>query len=349
MSLFDISHLLDFVDLNDATHRQYAILAASTLTVALLIWRFMKSVEDDWQQQYPRDVVVLHSFDRPMLHLGIPNYSPFCLKLETYLRASGIPYVVETRTGFSKKGKKPYITFNGEEIADTRFCIDWLKKEFGVDLDGQVSHQEHSAIEAYRTMLEDAIAKQSEWFRWRSASQTWIENAFFSNIPKPIRTPIVSFIMSNVNKGHKLLKLHTLTDDQHLQILGNRLSALSSLLGPDDFFMSTDAPTSLDCTAYAFLCNLLLQQLDGIGELVLGVLLRHPNLLRFVRRMGEGYFPEFAVAVDWDEVEEAGRIESLEAGHGDEGGWEEDEYEIGYEDEEGGDGEFEGEEEDEDE
>ena len=42
---------------------------------------------------------------------GLPNPSPFCMKLETWLRMSGLPYEAKAITGppKSKSGKIPYI------------------------------------------------------------------------------------------------------------------------------------------------------------------------------------------------------------------------------------------------
>ena len=45
------------------------------------------------KKDYPRDVVILHQIRRAPL---TPNLSPFCLKLETYLRMAKIPYQVRT-------------------------------------------------------------------------------------------------------------------------------------------------------------------------------------------------------------------------------------------------------------
>ena len=39
----------------------------------------------------PKDTVVLHQFPRGKI---TPSISPFCLKLETYLRVAAIPYEV---------------------------------------------------------------------------------------------------------------------------------------------------------------------------------------------------------------------------------------------------------------
>lgn len=41
-----------------------------------------------------QDAIILHQFSRPKT--GAPSLSPFCLKLETYLRMLDLPYQVKT-------------------------------------------------------------------------------------------------------------------------------------------------------------------------------------------------------------------------------------------------------------
>src|SRR5262245_11016515 len=60
---------------------------------------------------------------------SIPNLSPFCSKLETWLRIAGIPYeVVDTadpRT--APKGKLPFIEDGGRRMGDTSLIIEHLR------------------------------------------------------------------------------------------------------------------------------------------------------------------------------------------------------------------------------
>ena len=73
--------------------------------------------------------VVLHQFSRkdyfwPRVITG----SPPCLKLETFLRMAKLPYENDFSFTFSKKGKMPWIEFNGQEVADSNFCVRFLQK-----------------------------------------------------------------------------------------------------------------------------------------------------------------------------------------------------------------------------
>ena len=99
-----------------------------------------------------RETLILHQFAPTELSV---NGSPPCLKLETFLRMTKIPYRYDHRLKFSKKGKMPWIEFNEQEIADSNFCIHFLKREFKVDIDSHLNETEKAIAHSVRTMLEE--------------------------------------------------------------------------------------------------------------------------------------------------------------------------------------------------
>jgi len=72
------------------------------------------------------DVVYLFAF----LGLKDEHYSPFCSKIEAYLKFSKIPYELMRGSPNNSPTKKlPYIEINGELIYDSTFIIEYLKKK----------------------------------------------------------------------------------------------------------------------------------------------------------------------------------------------------------------------------
>ncbi len=87
-------------------------------------------------------MIKVHQFEPAF---GLPNASPFCMKLETYLRMTGIAYELSPPDmrdlGKAPKGKLPFIEDNGKIIADSTFIIDHLKTTHGDTLDSWLSAQ----------------------------------------------------------------------------------------------------------------------------------------------------------------------------------------------------------------
>ncbi|XP_060023704.1 failed axon connections homolog isoform X7 [Lagenorhynchus albirostris] len=80
--------------------------AAAYLLHELLVIRKQQEIDS-------KDAIILHQFARP--NNGVPSLSPFCLKMETYLRMADLPYQGILRAGTSTKrrlgerGDKKYI------------------------------------------------------------------------------------------------------------------------------------------------------------------------------------------------------------------------------------------------
>ena len=55
----------------------------------------------------------------------------------------------------SKKGKYTWIEYNGEEVADSEFCIEYLNKKFEIDLDKNFTPRETGAARAFQKMIEE--------------------------------------------------------------------------------------------------------------------------------------------------------------------------------------------------
>ncbi|KAJ3095339.1 hypothetical protein HDU97_007029 [Phlyctochytrium planicorne] len=282
-----------------------ATLALGTAIIALLVWKLLSGGKAKKYSQYPRDTVILHIFRRPPPHRGIPSFSPYCLKLELYLRALKIPHVVVEGTTMSSKGKKPFITYNEEEVADSFFVILWLEEKFGKSLDSKVWPAVRPALEAYRTMTEDGLGKQFVLWRWNATNIQWLSDELFADAPWLLRKLLPRVFLKKVNQYLKGTGIDVNDFERNYEVADTRLAALSSLLGADNYMMSTDDPTSLDCTVYAFLVNILFQELGGAaGGQPSKLVLSYPNLVRYVRRISERYYPEFAKHIEWDGVEE---------------------------------------------
>ena len=80
---------------------------------------------------------------QPPAFWGIPNISPACMKLETWLRMTGIPYqIAPPDMSAAPKGKIPYIDDEGTLMGDSTLIIEHLSKKHNKDLDQGLSGAE---------------------------------------------------------------------------------------------------------------------------------------------------------------------------------------------------------------
>src|ERR1700751_4978957 len=100
--------------------------------------------------------------------VGLPNPSPFCMKLETYLRMGGFEHTVVTLKGrpASPTRKAPYITLDGKLITDSGLIIDHLERLHGHRVDGKLTLAQGSESLALQRMMEEHLYWVMVYVRW---------------------------------------------------------------------------------------------------------------------------------------------------------------------------------------
>lgn len=55
----------------------------------------------------------------------------------------------------STKGKTPWIEYNDTQVADSQFCIEFIKKKMDINLNRNLSEQQKSIARAFRKLIEE--------------------------------------------------------------------------------------------------------------------------------------------------------------------------------------------------
>ncbi|KAK3859175.1 hypothetical protein Pcinc_034686 [Petrolisthes cinctipes] len=120
------------------------------------------------KQDFEKDVVYLYQFTRTPV---LPSLSPYCLKVETWLRLSDLKYEnVDHKMKYkSKKGQLPFVEVNGEEIADSAIIIKELGSRYNCEMDSALSAEQRNVAHATVSMIENHFA--------------WVLKAFFYTNP----------------------------------------------------------------------------------------------------------------------------------------------------------------------
>ena len=192
-------------------------------------------------------------------NFGMRDASPFVLKLETYLKLAGLDYkttiIADPRK--APKGKLPYIIDNGQTIADSSICIEYLKRTYGDSLGEGLSAEQHAIGHAVKTMLEERTYWVLVYSRWiEPKHQRIVFDAWFGSIPGFIRGFITRKIikdMTTAMHGHGIGR-HA---PEEIYAFGLKdLQAFESILGDKPYLLG-DKPSEYDATGYGFLANIM--------------------------------------------------------------------------------------------
>jgi glutathione S-transferase len=220
---------------------------------------------------------------------GLPNASPFCMKVETYLRMAGLPYECPRGADLRKapKGKLPYIEDGDKRVADSGFILDYLKKTYGDTLDAHLSAREQALALSVRRMIEENLYWAAVHTRWvDDAGFGMTREAFFSKMPTPLKQIVPHVARHSVRRqmhGHGMGR-HS--RDEIYAIGCRDIAALAQILGDQPYFMG-EQPSSLDATAYAFIANVLWVPM---ASPLLDEAKKHANLEAYCQRMKARYF-----------------------------------------------------------
>ncbi len=233
-------------------------------------------------------MITLFQFHRAW---GLPNASPFCMKLETYLRMANIPYENKfvNNPQRSPKRKLPCIKFEEKLYPDSEFIIDELKARFGNELDKGLTTQQ----KAMADVIDVAFCERLYWvivyLRWQdNAGWNLIRETMFGALPFFLRLFIPSMVRKKMLKALDCQGMGRHSREEVVTLGIKSLNHFATILGENDYF-SGNKPHSVDATAFAFLANIIWTPLDNPLK---KHMMQKQNLLAYCNRMWDEYYPD---------------------------------------------------------
>lgn len=233
----------------------------------------------------------LYQFERTW---NIPNLSPFCCKIETYLRMADIPYKINpTLPLTAPKGKLPYIEDDDIILGDSAFIILHLKAYYK-NLDEQLNAANLALSLAMQRLLEEHLFWVALYSRWQYTDSNWQINkqAIFGGMPPVIRDIAAAYYRHKIKQqihGHRMGR-HTPEDIFSRGI--HDIEALSACLQDKKYFFG-DEPSTLDASAFGMLVNTLICPIESPLK---QYALTKRNLTQYVERVMSDYYPELLTA-----------------------------------------------------
>lgn len=220
---------------------------------------------------------------------GLPTVSPFCLKLDAFLRMTGIEHksiTASTPFGGPKK-KAPWIEHDGRKIGDSSLIIEYLKETFGVDPDAHLDARQRATTHTIQRLVEENLYWAMVYDRWcRDENWPILKNSVLGDIPAPARALLAPYARRSVKKqlaGHGL-GLHSPEDIE--SIARRDIDALAALLGDAPWFHG-ETPSMADATVYSLLANILWVKFESPMKAMIEA---HPPLVAMLEAFRERYF-----------------------------------------------------------
>jgi glutathione S-transferase len=264
------------------------VVAVATPVAAYMYFRKQprkSPVTENWK----RDVVYLYQFPPAAT---VPNISPYCLKVETWLRMTKIPYEnVPCKVSLrSKEGMLPFVELNGTELYDSSFIIRDLAKHFNKK--ENITAAQAGAARAFEQMMEFNTSFSYAQIRYVEKSHELLsEKVLGVKLPLLFQLFMPARMMRNSMRS-KLFNhgIGRHTRDEVVAIGLDDLRAISDYLG-DKKYMNGDEPTRVDATLFGHLVQILYVPLDSPHK----DLLREEctNVVQYCNRIRDDFWPDW--------------------------------------------------------
>jgi glutathione S-transferase len=201
---------------------------------------------------------------------GLPDASPFVMKVETYLRISGQKY--ETATGDVRKAPRsqlPYVDIDGKIVPDSTAIVDLLEGKRSEKLDAHLTDAQRAVGLAFKSMLEEHL------YFGGILVMRWATDDGWSVTGPNLREMLGKFGVPSLMRGivsntaHKQVvargRAQGVGRQPRAEVVGvaNKIvDALDTQLGDGPYFFG-DKPTTYDATAYAFGAGILCPAFDN--------------------------------------------------------------------------------------
>ncbi|KAL8563975.1 hypothetical protein ACOMHN_025306 [Nucella lapillus] len=273
-----------------AEHRSVVAVAGGILAASagfvLYRWLSARQSPSSDSQNYPADTVILHHIGRS---LYAPANVPFAVKLETYLRMAKIPHECEFGLKRSSKNKYPWMMYNGEEVADSSFCIKYLNEHRNIDLNAWMTEEQKGAAVAFQRMVEENLYWVCVLSRWvTEIDEHFVRHTF------PFRYPMLFVKLMITPRYRKMayaqgIGRHSMEEVN--EVARKDLTAISNFLGSKKKFLMGDQPCEEDCAVFGQLSQLYYNMPGSAVSAMIKA--DFPRVVDYCDRMKDSFWPDW--------------------------------------------------------
>ena len=220
---------------------------------------------------------------------GLKSVSPFCLKLDAFLRIADIPHhSITASTPFGgPKNKAPWVEIEGEIMGDSSLIIERLKKVYQVNPDDHLTSEERGIAVAIERLVEENLYWAMVYDRWcRTENWATLKDSVLGDIPQPLRAILAPYARRSVKKQLAGYGMGLHSHAEICAIAQRDISALADFLAAKSYFFG-DRPSLTDATVYSVLANIYAVPFTSPMKTMLE---QAQNLLPFIARFKAEYY-----------------------------------------------------------
>jgi glutathione S-transferase len=226
---------------------------------------------------------------------GLPDASPFVMKVETYLRMTDQKYeTVHADVRKAPRAQLPVVEFEGKTIPDSTAIVAHFEATRPEKLDAHLDAKQRAVAQAFKSMLEEHLYFAMLYMRW-GTDEGWAvfeptlrEMLGQMGVPSLMRGMVAKSARKQVIGRTRTQGIGRQPRAEVVGAASRILDALSEELG-DRKYAWGDKPTTYDATTYAFVTGALCPAFDNEVR-------KHAaskkNLVDYDKRMREAYWKE---------------------------------------------------------
>lgn len=203
---------------------------------------------------------MIHLHQLPKLEGRSYSCSPFCIKLQLYLKATRLDYKNHFSLEFNKSptGKMPYIEMMGKKYADSNLIIKELEKQNQICIDEHLTVEQKAISVAFIRLCEDSLYWATIYSRWADKNNDTWKKEFIeaTKLPKVMANIIYPGAKRNMLRQLKANSITNLTNSEIYSKAEKDLQAITDFLANKRYFFN-DKISLVDIVVFSFIQNMI--------------------------------------------------------------------------------------------
>jgi len=219
---------------------------------------------------------------------GKPDASPFCSKVELYLKVHELDHEIVVGSPVKAPKKKLPMIIDGDDVVcDSEHILDFLDHKYGHDLDQRLSAGQKAQSWALIRAIEEHLYFAMVYSRWID-DRYWpaVKQEFMGTLSLPLKLVLPGLVRSSVRKSLAGQGMGRHQPEEIYAFARQGAENLAQLLAAQDYFFG-DSISRADLSAFPFLYN----QIHFVAETEIGAAVnKHQNLVDYVTRIASRYY-----------------------------------------------------------